>query len=183
MSFSRICFALAGIVSALLLAAFPFTPASAGNTAIATITATAIRPLSVERKRPLIFGYIRPGRNGGTVSVHPRSGKRTVNGDVRSQQARDHTRAMFHVRGDKDRFYHVHLPSSVKAVRAGAPGYPDLDVTNLSAFSVTRNAEGVIGLLDKNGKDTLYVGGDLVVPPGAADGMYKATFEVTVTYQ
>ncbi|MET0155364.1 MAG: DUF4402 domain-containing protein [Rickettsiales bacterium] len=157
--------------------------------AVGNISANALSALKIHGAAPLNFGYVQGGPRGGSVrllptgGISPAAGRRSATGDVRAPRGLDHHLAAFFVAGDAGKTYFIFLPSDVTAVRdqGRMPG-GGLRVENLSAYSITKRAVGDMGQLDAKGRDTLYVGGDLIVPPGAPSGVYRADFDVTVAY-
>ena len=160
-----------------------FLPRVAGGQE-GTIPATVeIKTLiSVTRIADLNFGQIRSGDEDGTVTVSPLN-VRTFTGGVILRALTNFSRAEFIITGDPDAFYNITPVLDFALHDQGEnpePGETLLEVTNLLSYSTTAGEVTFLGQFNSNGIDSVYVGGTLLVPPGAKFGKYGG--EVTLTF-
>jgi len=154
-------------------------PNAHSATATGTVSAQVLpAPLTISSSAPLDFGTILPGSGAGEVVVSPNA-SRSVTGGVNMQEG-GATAASFTLEGTPGRAYTVSLPQSVtftvsNALGTGSNG--DLVVERFTASSASGN------VLNSAGRDTLKVGGTLVVPPNVVPGNYSGLVPITVAYQ
>lgn len=119
-------------------------------------------PIAIEWTQDLNFGTLVQGDSAKRV--------RPAKGEPNN--------ARFDVTGDKNTAYTIILPVSFDITRNGSGSFP-LQVKNLKS----KPAEGANGLLNKKGKQTLYIGARLQkIPQNQAGGNYSGTFTVDVIY-
>ena len=160
-----------------------FLPRVAGGEE-GTIPATVeIRTLiTITRTAELNFGQVRAGETDGTVTVTPLN-VRFPTGGVTLRAMTNFSRAEFIITGDPSTTYNI-APVLGFALhdQRGDPlfGETVLQVTNLISYSTTAMEVTFLGQFNSNGVDTVFVGGTLLVPPGAKFGKYGG--EVTLTF-
>ena len=160
-----------------------FLPAVAGGQE-GTIPATVqIRTVLVlTRTADLNFGQIRSGDEGGTIVVTPLN-VRFATGGLILRALRNFSRAEFIITGDPNAFYNITPVLDFALHDQGEnpePGETLLQVVDLISYSTTVGAVILVGQFDPNGVDSVFVGGTLLVPPGAKFGKYGG--EVTLTF-
>ena len=160
-----------------------FLPAVAGGQE-GTIPATVqIRTVLVlTRTADLNFGQIRSGDEGGTIVVTPLN-VRFATGGLILRALRNFSRAEFIITGDPNAFYNITPVLDFALHDQGEnpePGETLLQVVDLISYSTTVGAVTLVGQFDPNGVDSVFVGGTLLVPPGAKFGKYGG--EVTLTF-
>ncbi|MGB7408593.1 MAG: DUF4402 domain-containing protein [Pontixanthobacter sp.] len=165
-------------------------PASvmAGETAQGNGRAIIAKPLSILALNDLQFGTIAASRtNSGTVTVDPAANVVDYHGGARSVcdngSACTPIPATFAVRGERDRRYTITLPVQVYAAPTMGAG-PRLIVDRLTAISVNagRSTSAMAGILDRDGRDRLCVGGTLHIPAQTPPGQYSAKVPVLIAY-
>lgn len=150
--------------------------------------ADVVRPLVVSRETDLVFGTVFAGQVAGRVTVGA-DARTTYSGGVNpacvSTACIVPSPAMFGVRGEPRRSYHVHLPGQVLAQGSRIDGggaavallVDDLEVTTAGA-----GVSGPDGILDGAGLDRFLIGGTLHVPAQLPAAHYRATVPIIVTY-
>lgn len=158
-----------------------------------------VGPLSFESRKQLNFGKIinretdyedddddggSQGNQsgGGTVTITTQN-QREVSGRVKAR--RRFSRAVFFVTGAPNLSYNIQLSETTAVhTRSSSPerGVTLLQVADLKSFSVNAGAETSRGMTNADGKDTIYIGGTLVVPPSAMSGRYRGDVEITLSY-
>lgn len=146
----------------------------AQNSATATVNAgaTIVTPIWIAKTADLNFGAVVPSSTAGTVVVgydHSRTG---TGGVTLISQPVTHSAASFTVHGWLFRRFDVILPSNVTLTREGGT-----ETMTVSTF--TENAPNRLNLY---GEAVFSVGATLVVAANQTGGLYKGTFNVTVTY-
>ena len=133
----------------------------------------AAAALQINKVQDLAFGsYAATQSQGGTVTINPATGGKTVTGPLVDFGAA-HQRAQFHVTGDPDAAFSITLPSQITINRGG-------DTMTVNAFTSSPSGSGV---LDGTGSVELYVGATLTLSANQAAGNYSDPFTVTVNYQ
>jgi hypothetical protein len=131
------------------------------------------RPLTIEVEAALDFSRIaRLGPHGGSVNVDPRTGARTVQGDLRDLGG-GMLKGQVHVEGAPLRPIRVVLPDRVTLIAADGSM---VEVTHLRTDLPPNAALGVDGTL------SFAFGGQLDVPRGSA-GDYHGRIPISVEYQ
>jgi len=153
-------------------------------TVTATATATVVEDLTITSEEPLNFGFITPSPQGGTVTVSP-DNQRSETGGVRTSSS--FTRAEFTVRGMAGHSYTIHTPPSLTfSVKENddesSQLLHELIVSHFITYSTTSGETAAAGKLAQNGQDRIYLGATLMVPAGAAPGVYSGWVPVTVSY-
>jgi hypothetical protein len=159
------------LISAGALAALAIsTPAlAANNQAKATATVNLVSPLTLTNTSGLNFGTLVGPFNGETVRVNT-AGSRTCGGLVCSGTV---TAANFDVsKGTANQGLTVTVDPSV-TLNGSVSGSLTVDLTTDLPSGVTT---------DGSGNATFGVGGTLVVPSTAVDGLYTGQFNVQVDY-
>ena len=151
-----------------------------GGTIPATVEIKTV--LVLTKTADLNFGQVRAGNADGTVIVTPLN-VRSATGGVKLRAETNFSRAEFIITGDPGDSYSIVpvLGFALHDQRGDPiPGETILQVTNLISYSTTAMAVTFLGQFNSNGIDTLFVGGTLLVPPGAKFGKYGG--EVTLTF-
>ena len=168
--------AFAGFLSVIM----PGSALSETGTISASVEIRAA--ITVTRTTDLNFGQIRSGELDGTVIVSPLN-VRTFTGGVTLRAWKNFSRAEFIITGNPGATYNI-APVLDFALhdQRGDPifGETILQVTNLISYSTTAMAVTFLGQFNSNGIDSVFVGGTLLVPPGAKFGKYGG--EVTLTF-
>jgi len=173
---------ISAIVLPLLLVATSVWARSTSSVT-ATVTANVVEDLTVTSEDPLNFGFIEPSPQGGTVTVSP-DNARTATGGIETSSA--FTPATFAVHGNPGHDYTIHTPSSLTFSVRGAEESEslirELTVTNFTTYSATARTTAATGRLAQDGRDKIYLGATLIVPAGAAPGVYSGWVPLTVSY-
>ena len=156
--------------------------AQQSSTAIGTASASVIKPLTTQSLRPLRFGMLHPGSEGGSVQINPETNDQIFLGTVYTNKKR-FGRAVFRIVGEQGRQYEVFLPEVVDVKRLFDPTGSALKARNFQAYSRNKAEIGNFGLLGANGRDRLYVGGEIFMNPDSMSGFYATEIDVTVAYQ
>lgn len=167
-------------------AGYSTAQAQQSATATGTASASVIRPLTTHHLRTLRFGQLRPGSNGGTVRINPKTNQRFFSGTVRPivKPCKGYGRARFRVTGEQNQQYEIFLPKEINVRRFRRRHHdPVLKARNFKAYSKNKGEIGNLGLLGARGKDRFYVGGELFMPPNALPGYYATRIDVIVAYQ
>ena len=176
LSWSVFIIAFAGFLSVIM----PGVALGDGGTIPATVEIRAL--ITLTRIADLNFGQVRSGETDGTVTVTPLN-VRTFTGDVTLRAMTNFSRAEFIITGDPNATFTISpvLDFALHDKR-GDPifGETVLQVTNLLSYSTTVGAVTTVGQFNSNGIDSVFVGGTLLVPPGAKLGKYGG--EVTLTF-
>jgi hypothetical protein len=182
---------------------FLLTTDARASSATGQASAEIVRPLQVKAKAPLSFGELECSSREGRVTVTA-TDKRIVTGAAKIEKG-GYDPASFHVFGAPHFSYVVTTPASLTfhvkgnkhSCRRGHDHYKrwgwdhddndhqnsSLLVKDFTTFSKNLNAGGHKGYLGNNGKDTLYVGGTLIVSRNAAPGLYRGYVPIEVAYQ
>lgn len=160
--FSGLMAGAAGVAWSPLLAA----------TAIATVEANIISIISIATRNGLSFGDISSSASAGTVILTP-GGSRGTSGGATINTASGHAPATFDLEGTPNASYAISLPLSVE-LSDGASN-------TMSVEQFTSSPLGS-GVLDNNGRQTLYVGASLNVNDNQPYGSYSGQMVVTVAY-
>lgn len=167
-------------IAAVLTVIMPGVALGDGGTIPATVEIRAV--ITLTRTADLNFGQVRSGETDGTVIVSPLN-VRSKTGGVTLRAMTNFSRAEFVISGDPGVTYNISpvLDFALHDKR-GDPVFGEtiLQVTNLLSYSTTVGAVTFLGQFNSNGVDTVFVGGTLLVPPGAKFGKYGG--EVTLTF-
>ena len=179
--------AAAAVALSLCVALIPLDSiARPGQTAQGTAQAEIVQPLSAQTTGDLEFGGVTVSPSiDGTVTIDAQTGAADYTGGARPVCATGYVcgtqAASFDIRGEADRSYIVTLPMTAIATLADGAG-PSLTVSALNAVSQNSNNRVSPPVLDRNGNDTLRIGGKLLIPAGARPGRYSAEIKVVVSY-
>ena len=169
-------FALSGLALLLL------PPVAEGESGTISGSVEIKKLLTLTRTADLNFGQVRSGETDGTVIVTPLN-VRSKTGGVTLRAMTNFSRAVFIISADPGDFFNISpvLDFALHDQR-GDPifGETILQVTNLLSYSTTVGAVTFVGQINSDGVDTVFVGGTLLVPPGAKFGKYGG--EVTLTF-
>lgn len=146
----------------------------AQNSATATANAAAsiIGPLWIAKTADLNFGAIVPSSTAGTVVVGTDNSRTGTGGVTLISQLGTHSAASFMVSGSKNKHFDVILPSNETLTREGGT----------ETMTVSKFTENAPKKLNHDGEAVFSVGATLAVVANQAGGLYKGTFNVTVTY-
>jgi len=151
--------------------------------AVGTVTAQVIQPLTITGRTALDFGTILPGSGGGEVVITT-SSQRQVSGAVKMQDGAS-AAATFNIQGTPDRSYTIETPDTLVFHVTDAYGSVgttgDLTVRNFTASS-QNSGKSDRGVLDSTGRDKVSVGATLVVPANVTPGRYSGAVPITVSY-
>ena len=190
----RICTTSFLFIIATLCAAYANVASAAGSqTAVGTVTATVIQPIQVRAESELDFGVLLVSTNPGEVVISP-TGLRNVLGRVVMAPG-SFDAARFDIIGKPLAFYTVNTPTTLifenehnlfaGDVISQITGHTrrNLLVNNFTTYSQNLRGGNHHGKLDARGKDSLSVGGTLIVPADAAPGRYRGFVPISVAYQ
>lgn len=163
--------AFAAIAAIAAIGAGQEALAEAGETASATIVATAevLAPISLahDGNASLSFGSIVLNGIGGTVNVNVAGGHGTT-GSVLLIGARLPTRDSFIVTGEPRRTFTIMTANGVLGQNGG--------------MAYTTLLGALTGTLDASGRASFLVGGELKIESHQPPGRYAGSYRVTVTY-
>jgi hypothetical protein len=153
-----------------VILAFGVSTFAQTNTASATATATIVTPITLAKDVDMNFGRVAVGA-AGTVQLTT-AGARIAGGGCTLQGGGTIAAAQFTVSGGALSTYAIVLPASVSLVSGG---------NNFLVDNFTSNPSGT-GALSAGGSQVILVGATM--NPGAAqpNGIYSASFNVTVNY-
>lgn len=153
------------------------TGVQAQETANATVTATIVTPISIQKDVDMNFGNVAVRTSaGGTVVLTPAGVRSRTNGvTLPTTDAGTVTAASFTVAGTEDYTYAITLPS--------APHQITFNTTNHMNVTLFNSTPSLAGLLT-GGEQILNVGATLTVGAAQPAGIYvsDAPFDVTVNY-
>ncbi len=135
-----------------------------------------IHPLRVTKNKDIVFGKIISGDSDGTVRVTP-SHRRFVTGGVRARKG--FRPARFKIRGEPNSTYSIQVSDQSVSNNRGAG---ILNVTDFEVFSKTVRSITTVGRFNHRGKDTLRIGGTLLVPAGSPKGRYRGRLVINLNY-
>jgi hypothetical protein len=161
--------------------AFGASNSFAAKAAASNSSATVIVPIAITKSADLVFGKFAPGA-GGQVTVAT-DGARTTTGPILSTSGSTPTAAKFNVTGDKNSTYGITWGGvAVPTDSAGTPNTMALSkISDLTASGAT-TGEVSSGTLNASGAQSIYLGGELTVTSGQADGTYTGDVTATVEY-
>jgi hypothetical protein len=143
----------------------------------ASVELKVVQPFTIARTADLAFGALVPGSTGGTVTIDPASGSRTVAGSVTAVGS-GYGAAHFATAGEPNQHINVKLPRQpVTLTRIGGGATMTAD-----AFARSGTPPNAVRL-DAGGQFDFYVGATLDVGASQPPGTYVGTFDVEVTYQ
>ncbi len=140
---------------------------------VATAKAVAIKPLSIVKLGDLDFGAMISGTTTGTVVIDPTTDARTTTGGTSSFGGAPKA-AQFITYGTQGSILQVTRGALPVLTRAG--GGATMAVSQLTLNGPVTRVVNPAGIID------LRVGGTLNVSPNQLDGVYTATFDITVSY-
>jgi hypothetical protein len=169
--FRRISAAVAVLIGAGALA----PPAGAATTQVARVSASVLKPLTLESIQDLDLGTIVIGAgtwSGAQVAISQAGALSCANPNVTCTGATQV--AQYNLSG-----------SNSQTVRVSVP---DVILTNQSdatkSLTLVPDAPATVDLPNSGNKGvTFAVGGSVTVSSSTADGVYSGTFSVTVDYQ
>jgi len=165
----------------LALAALVSAPAAYAQSAGADGDAVVVSPLSLVPVEDLDFGNLIAGPSGGTAVVNT-AGVRTTTGTVVSAGGTP-SNAEFQGFGTRNRFVFVSTPSNSYTLnRVGGGSSMVMNQLTLQADNLTPFF--FPGLFRINSTDviTLRIGATLNVGANQQEGVYEATFPITMNY-
>jgi len=156
-------------------------PAVLAQPANGDTDAVVVSPLSLVPVKDLNFGNLIPGATGGTAVISP-SGSRTVSGSVVAAGGAV-SNAEFQGFGSRNRLVYISTPAySYRLNRVGGGANMTLRSLTLQADNLTPlNFPGLFRISSTN-VITLRVGGTLDVRANQRQGVYQASFPITMNY-
>jgi len=131
--------------------------------------------VAVERLSDLDFGRLaKLGVRSGSVTIEAQSGNRTVEGGLEFLSGQAH-RARFEITGQPGARLRIQLPSNLRIYSSRQQG-TSIRVHKLR-YEIDNN-----GIIDSDGKTTVWVGGTLVVAKTTPPGDYRGFFRIRATY-
>jgi hypothetical protein len=173
-------FRFAALASVVAIGAFGASNSFAAKAATSNSSATVIVPIEISKSADLVFGKFAPG-DGGKVIVAT-DGARTTTGPILSISGSSPTAAKFDVTGDNSSTYGItwsgaaELTDSVSSETMALTKISDLTAAGATTGEVSS------GTLSGAGAQTIYLGGELTVTSGQADGTYTGDVTATVEY-
>jgi hypothetical protein len=130
--------------------------------------------LTLIARGDLVFGrYATSVTQGGTVTINPATGGKSVTGSVYDMGGA-HQRARFDVEdGSDDATIVITLPSQITITSGG---------NSMTVDAFTSDPSGT-AVLDDQGEGQFYVGATLNLSANQAAGVYTGQFTVTINYQ
>ena len=168
------------VCGAIGAAALMATAAYAAQRTVAG-TATIIRTMSVSTTAQMSFGRLQhngagPATSNVVLGAAPPTARTSAN--VQLLPNGGETPAIRVITGEPGRIYRVTPPASATATPGG------LTVTAFTLWSANNGdiTASRLGQLNAQGKDTIRIGGSLVVPKGTKNDTFTANAPVTITY-
>jgi hypothetical protein len=173
-------FRFAALASVVALGAFGASNSFAAKAAASNSSATVIVPIAITKSADLVFGKFAPG-GGGEVTVAT-DGARTATGPILSISGSTPTAAKFNVTGDKNSTYGITWGGA--AVPTDSVSSETMALSKISDLTASGATTGEVssGTLNGSGAQTIYLGGELTVTSGQADGTYTGDVTATVEY-
>jgi hypothetical protein len=165
----------------LAVLAFALVPAGLfAQTAQETASgsATILVPISIHKDADLNFGSMTPGTNGGTCVLTTGTSREKTGDITLTGAAPTPANAAFTVGGQAGAAYTITLPGSLVV----SNGTDNMTIGTFVAKALSKTADGTVGQLSGTGADTFVVGATLTVGAAQPQGLYKADFNVSVTY-
>ncbi|MBD3374524.1 DUF4402 domain-containing protein [candidate division KSB1 bacterium] len=144
-----------------------------------TSRATIGNALVAIAAQDLNFGSFTVGNSGGSITIDPETGMRSVMGAELHTIGGGYHPALFQLSGQRNAHYDVVMPGTVLLQRQG--GTETMQVDTWTSFPLWNRAHGH-RKLDKNGAADFSVGGTLHVNPNQSPGTYSGSFTITFTY-
>ena len=134
----------------------------------------AMAGLTLIARDDLVFGrYATSVNQGGTVTINPATGGKSVTGSVYDFGG-THQRADFEIEdGSDDATVVITLPSQITITAPGG---------SMTVDTFTSDPSGT-AVLDEQGEGQFYVGATLNLSANQAAGNYTGQFTVTINYQ
>jgi len=177
----RLKLTLAALAAATAFATPAMAQTSASDQALAR--GTVLLPLTFSKVagRDLDFGTVLASGTSGTVSIDADTGGRSFTGGVTPLTVALGDRALFVGVGTDGQQVDIHLaaPTSLPRVGGGATVGANLFLDTNGTGNAT---DRTITINDVNGAFTVGVGGSFDIAANQMDGVYEATFDVTVDY-
>jgi hypothetical protein len=178
----RLKLTLAALAAAIAFA----TPAMAQTSASASAEArgTVLLPLTFVKVagRDLDFGTVLASGTSGTVSIDADTGARSVTGGVTPLGIATGDRALFAGVGTDGQDVDIHLTYPATLARVGGGASVGINSLFLDSNGVGTSTDRTITINDVNGAFQVGVGGTFDIAANQLDGVYQATFDVTVDY-
>jgi len=173
-------FRFAALASAFALCAFGASSSFAAG-ATSNSSATVIVPIAITSSADLNFGKFAPG-GGGDVTVAT-DGVRTASGPILSSVGSTPTAAAkFDVTGGNSATYGITWSGAAMLTDSVSSEAMALSkISDLTAAGVT-TGEVTSGELGADGAQSIYLGGELSVTSGQANGTYIGDVTATVEY-
>lgn len=162
------------VLAALSLAALPAAAQTNGGNITAPVSVKVLKPLQVETLRQLDFGTIAMGPFTSTQTVSVTAAGRTCGSGGLLSCSGTFSTAQFRVTGTNRETVLISSVTPTVTLRNAAG--QSLSLTPVHPATATMPNSGNQGVL-------VEVGGQLRIPPGAADGVYSGVIEIQVAYQ
>lgn len=145
--------------------------------------AEIVAPLNISSATPLNFGLVQAKKQDGSVIITTNN-QRVILGGVQVVPQSKYSRAEISIIGTPNAVYVIRLLKSTAqhTSQTGQPGGTLLEIVDLKSLSQTVGSESFMGRIGPNGKDTIFVGGTLLVPGTAKHGKYEGNVNLTVSY-
>jgi hypothetical protein len=132
--------------------------------------------------RELDFGTVLAGGTSGTVSIDADSGARSFTGGVALLSVAAGDRALFAGIGTNGQQVDIHLTPPAALTRIGGGASLTVNSMSLDSNGFGTATDRTITINDVNGAFQVGVGGTFDIAANQMDGVYQATFDVTVDY-
>jgi len=156
----------------VLLAGFAVSTPILAATAVATVSVTVVRTISLSNQSELSFGNISTSSAAGAVQLD-QHGIRKASGGVILETGGNQSPAHFIATGEPNKSFYISLPTS--SVMTDDRGN-EMSVDNFSATS------GQVATFNATGNQELSVGATLHVNPNQALGDYTGSMTVSIHY-
>jgi len=141
----------------------------------AEVNAQIVSPITLASTQNLNFGSIVKTTAGGTVILHPKTGKRSYSDSKMEVNSSSFAIAMFDVSIEDNYTYSVTITNT--SLTSTVSGAVDMPLAFTHSFDPTSNVSS------GNTKDSFGVGGELTVNANQLAGAYTGEAAVTVTYE
>jgi hypothetical protein len=168
------CFIISGIIFLNYSGQLVFAQRSASATA--SVTATIITPIGINKTTDMNFGNIIAGSSSGIVTLDPAGIRSVTTGITLPVSSGTITAATFQVRGQGNYTYTITLPTSAYEITRTS-GSGTMEISN---FTSSPSGTGML----ISGAQTISVGATLTVGADQPVGVYtgETGFNVTVNY-
>jgi hypothetical protein len=178
----RLKLTLAALAAATAFATPAMAQTSASDQALAR--GTVLLPLTFVHVagRDLDFGTVLASGTSGTVSIDADSGGRSFTGGVSLLSIALGDRALFAGVGTDGQQVDIHLTAPASLSRIGGGASVTVNSMSLDSNGLGTATDRTITINDVNGAFQVGVGGTFDIVANQMDGVYQATFDVTVDY-